>query len=121
MTTKRDAPKSPRRRSPVKTKEKLYLQCSVLVRQEGDQYSSWCPELDVASSGATVEEATANLKDAVTCYLDTYAELGELSRMVKERGLKLTKGDETAQPVFLSGTRFGIPSDHGEDARLVSA
>lgn len=100
--------------------DQLYLGYSILVRKEGDQYSSLCPELDVTSSGATVEEATANLKDAVTCYLDTYVELGELSHMLKERGLKLTGNNEIAQPVFLSGTRISIPHDPTEDAILVS-
>ena len=121
MATKPDNPTSFKGRRPVKHQEKLYLQCSILVRREGDQYASWCPELDVASSGATVEEATANLKEAVTCYVDTYVELGEMSRVLKERGLRLTKSDETSQPVFLSGTRIAVPSDPAKDAILVSA
>ena len=104
----------------MKNREQLYLQYSVLVRLEGKEYASWCPELDVASSGATVEEAAANLRDAVRCFLDTYIELGELSRMVKERGLKLTRNDEIPRPVFLSGDRIGIPSDPPEEAILVS-
>ena len=30
-----------------------------------------CPELDVASQGTTVEEATANLKEAVELFLES--------------------------------------------------
>jgi predicted RNase H-like HicB family nuclease len=121
MTTNQDNTMSSRKRKPVKHQDdQRYLGYSILVRQEGDQYASLCPELDVTSSGATVEEATANLKDAVTCYLDTYVELGELSLMIKERGLKLTKNNETSQPVFLSGSRISIPYDPDEDAILVS-
>ena len=33
-------------------------------------YVALCPELDVASQGATVEEATANLKEAVELFLE---------------------------------------------------
>ena len=33
-------------------------------------YVALCPELDVASQGKTVEEATANLKEAVELFLD---------------------------------------------------
>jgi predicted RNase H-like HicB family nuclease len=104
----------------VKTKEKLYLQCSVLVRQEGDQYASWCPELDVASSGATIEEASKNLNDAIHCFLETYSEFGELPQMLRERGVELVRGEESPRPVFLSGTRIAIPSMESEDSVLVS-
>ena len=36
-----------------------------VVEKEGDGYLALCPELDVASQGATVEGAMANLKEAV--------------------------------------------------------
>ena len=35
---------------------------TAIVEREGEGYSALCPELDVASQGATVEAATANLK-----------------------------------------------------------
>jgi predicted RNase H-like HicB family nuclease len=38
---------------------------TAILEKEGDLYVSPCPELDVASQGATVGEATANLKEAV--------------------------------------------------------
>ena len=38
---------------------------------EGDGYVSLCPELDVASQGETVEEALANLKEAVELFLES--------------------------------------------------
>lgn len=43
---------------------------TAIVEKEGDGYVSLCPELDVASQGKTVEEATANLKEAVELFLD---------------------------------------------------
>ncbi len=104
----------------MKTQEKLYLHCSVLVRQEGDQYASWCPELDVASSGATIEEASTNLNDAIHCFLETYSELGELPQMLRERGVELVRGEESPRPVFLSGTRIALPSMGSEDTFFVS-
>jgi predicted RNase H-like HicB family nuclease len=33
-----------------------------IVEKEGDGYVALCPELDVASQGGTVEEATAALR-----------------------------------------------------------
>jgi predicted RNase H-like HicB family nuclease len=41
-----------------------------------------CPELDVASQGATVEEATANLREAVELFLEC-ADPQELKRRLR--------------------------------------
>ncbi len=43
---------------------------TAILEREGDLYVALCPELDVASQGATVEEATANLKEAVELFLE---------------------------------------------------
>lgn len=43
---------------------------TAIVEKEGDLYVALCPELDIASQGATVEEATANLKEAVELFLE---------------------------------------------------
>lgn len=40
------------------------------MEREGAGYISLCPEMDVASQGATVEQATANLKEAVELFLE---------------------------------------------------
>jgi predicted RNase H-like HicB family nuclease len=42
-----------------------------IIEREGDLYVALCPELDVASQGTTVEEATANLKEAVELFLES--------------------------------------------------
>ena len=43
---------------------------TAILEKEGDLYVALCPELDVASQGATVEEALANLKEAVELLLE---------------------------------------------------
>ena len=43
---------------------------SAVIHKEGDWFVSLCPELDVASQGRTIEEAIANLKEAVSLYLE---------------------------------------------------
>jgi predicted RNase H-like HicB family nuclease len=40
------------------------------VHQEEDWYVAQCLEVDVASQGRTIEEALANLAEAVELYLD---------------------------------------------------
>lgn len=44
---------------------------TAIVQKEGDGWVSWCPELDVASQGDSVEQAKANLKEAVDLFLET--------------------------------------------------
>jgi predicted RNase H-like HicB family nuclease len=41
-----------------------------IIEKEGDVYVALCPELDIASQGATVEQATVNLKEAVELFLE---------------------------------------------------
>lgn len=41
------------------------------IHREGDAYVAICPELDVASQGGTVEEAKANLREAVELFLES--------------------------------------------------
>lgn len=43
---------------------------SAVIRQEGRAYTAWTPELDVASQGHTIEQALANLREAVELYLE---------------------------------------------------
>ncbi len=50
-----------------------------IVEHEGDGYVALCPELDVASQGQTVEEAVANLKEAVELFLEC-ADPSEIER-----------------------------------------
>jgi predicted RNase H-like HicB family nuclease len=47
------------------------LQLTGLLEREGDGYVSLCPELDVASQGSTMDEALANLREAVDLFLQT--------------------------------------------------
>lgn len=43
---------------------------TAVLEKEGGQYVALCPELDIASQGATVEEAKANLEEAVELFIE---------------------------------------------------
>jgi predicted RNase H-like HicB family nuclease len=43
---------------------------TAIIEKDGELYAALCPELDVASQGATVEEATSNLREAVELFLE---------------------------------------------------
>lgn len=59
------------------------FQFTAVIEKEGNGYVSLCPELDIASQGNTVEEASANLKEAVQLFLET-ASTTEISQRVHE-------------------------------------
>jgi predicted RNase H-like HicB family nuclease len=46
------------------------LHLTGVLEKEGNGYCSFCPQLDVASQGDSVEEALANLKEAVQLFLE---------------------------------------------------
>jgi len=50
--------------------QKKTVRLSAIIIPEGKSYSSWCPDLDVASQGDSVEEAIANLKEALELHLE---------------------------------------------------
>jgi predicted RNase H-like HicB family nuclease len=56
---------------------------TAIIGKEGDLYAALCPELDVASQGATVEEATSNLREAVELFLEC-ADAEEIKRRLRK-------------------------------------
>jgi len=57
---------------------------TAMIYRESDGYVALCPELDVASQGDTVEEASANLREAVELFLDNAAPSEIEGRMTGE-------------------------------------
>jgi predicted RNase H-like HicB family nuclease len=45
-------------------------QFTAIIQREGDVFVALCPEFDIASQGGTVEEARANLNEAVELFLE---------------------------------------------------
>ena len=75
-----------------------YIDLDVVVRKEGSQYSSWCPDLDIASCGDSPDDALRNLGDAAELYLNTLEEEGELGKVFTERGIRIVRIDEPVVP-----------------------
>ena len=52
---------------------RMARKASVLIEQDDNGFYQWCPELNgCQSQGATLEEAIANIKEAIELYLDTF-------------------------------------------------
>jgi predicted RNase H-like HicB family nuclease len=52
---------------------------TAIIEREDDCFVALCPELDIASQGSSIEEARANLIEALTLFFEV-AEESEISR-----------------------------------------
>ncbi len=52
----------------------IYQSFAAIIEREGIGYVSLCPELDIASQGDTIEDAKANLQEAVELFFECASE-----------------------------------------------
>ena len=52
------------------------------ISAEGDGYVALCPELDVASQGDSIDEASENLREAVELFIEI-ADPSEIERRLR--------------------------------------
>ena len=55
---------------------------TAIIEREEDGFVALCPELDIASQGLSIEEARANLVEALTLFFET-ADEAEVSRRLR--------------------------------------
>jgi predicted RNase H-like HicB family nuclease len=55
------------------------VRLTAIIEREDDGYVALCPEFDIASQGGTIEEARANLIEALSLFLET-ADTSEIQR-----------------------------------------
>lgn len=56
---------------------------TAIIEREQDAFVALCPEFDIVSQGASVEEARANLQEALELFFET-ASGSEISRRLAE-------------------------------------
>ncbi len=54
---------------------------TAVIEREGDGYVSLCPELDIASQGASVDEARENLREALELFFECAPEEEAIRRL----------------------------------------
>ena len=77
---------------------------TVVIKKEQGKYTSWCPELDVASQGETLEEARMNLQEAVELHVETMIDNGDLQELLEKAGFE---SKDLKKEVLLSKTFSG--------------
>lgn len=58
-------------------------QLTAIIEREGDLYVAHCPELDIASQGGSVEEARANLVEALELFFEVANEPEATGRLIR--------------------------------------
>ena len=57
---------------------------TAILEREGDGFVALCPELDIASQGGTLEQAKANLREAVELFFESADESEAAARLSGE-------------------------------------
>jgi len=58
------------------------------IWKEGNMYVSYCPELDIASCGESVEQARKNLKEVILINIEETQKLGTFDQFLQEAGFE---------------------------------
>ena len=67
------------------------------IWKEGNMYTAYCPELDVASCGRNIDEARKNLVEVIEIQLEETAKLGTLQAFLEDAGYDLSTSQLTLQ------------------------
>jgi len=70
----------------------IVLEISAIIRKEDDWFVAKCLDLDVTTQGKTIEEAKANLKEAIELYIESFGK-DELLKSSKNEDLIYTRMD----------------------------
>ncbi len=57
---------------------------TAIIEREDDMYVSFCPEVDVASQGKSIEEARSNLKEALELFFELASDEEKKERLHDE-------------------------------------
>jgi predicted RNase H-like HicB family nuclease len=76
--------------------------------KEGNMYVSYCPELDVASCGESVEQAKMNLKEVILINLEEAQKLGTLEKLLQDAGFDETQDVLTLRKELVGFTAIEV-------------
>ena len=74
-----------------------YIILTLVADEEDGQFAAHCPELGTATCGDTIEEALANLQEAVTVHLGSLEEVGTRQQVFAERTFEVHESATEAQ------------------------
>jgi predicted RNase H-like HicB family nuclease len=87
----------------------LSINLQAVLRKDEDVWVAWCPSLDIASQGETLDAAVQSLEVAVEGWFESCLERGVLKEALKEAGFVLSKD---GMPV---GVVFAVREENSEE------
>lgn len=66
--------------------EKMKIKLTEELWKEGNMYVSYCPELDIASCGDSIEQAKKNLMEVILINFEEAQKMGTFDRLLEEAG-----------------------------------
>ena len=82
----------------MKTRIGGYVDLTVSIRREGDQWSALCHELGTAACGDTFEEAHQAIEELLVLDLNSMEELGMRKAFFKKHGIVFHRVRPTRHP-----------------------
>ena len=71
----------------------MKLKLTEEIWKEGNMYVSYCPELDIASCGETIEKAKKNLKEVILINIKETQKMGTFEQFLQEAGFTESQDD----------------------------
>ena len=81
------------------------------VWKEGNMYVSYCPELDMAACGKSIEESKKNLKEVISINFVECQKMGTLNELLQDAGFTEDQNNvllARKELVSFSPIEFGI-------------
>ena len=69
----------------------MIRQMTAIIEREGETYVALCPEVDIASQGASVSEARSNLKEALELFYEAASDT-EIQRRLHDGDTRYPRG-----------------------------
>ena len=82
---------------------------TIEIWEEGNMFTSYCPELNVASCGHTGEEAKKNLIEVIEIQLEETAKLGTSKSFLEEAGYVLEENVLKTEKRLIDFKQISIP------------
>ncbi|MBM4031871.1 MAG: type II toxin-antitoxin system HicB family antitoxin [Planctomycetes bacterium] len=78
------------------------LEFDMVVLREEKTFVAYCPELDISSCGASVEQARTNLKTAVRLFIEEAEKMGTLNDILGEAGYRRARTGKWSPPSLVA-------------------
>ncbi len=91
---------------------------TTIIERENDMMISYCPELDIASQGHTVEEARENLKEAIELFFETASESEIRSRLKSEIYIRRQKGSHIVMQKKSLDSTITVPVPNHSETKI---